>query len=56
MAHQLLFLNKNIIITSNKSMWGITISVLNVKDGINFIEIDFKIDNFMWVLKSDCVK
>ena len=24
MAHQLFFLNKNIIITSNKSMWGIT--------------------------------
>ena len=24
MDHQLFFLNKNIIITSNKSMWGIT--------------------------------
>ena len=32
------------------------ITVLNVKESINFIEIDFKIDNFMWVLKSDCVK
>ena len=29
---------------------------MNVKDSINFIEIDFKTDNFMWVLKSDCVK
>ena len=32
------------------------ITVLNVKESINFIEIDFKIDNLMWVLKSDCVK
>ena len=28
----------------------------NVKDTINFIEIAFRIDNLMWVLKSDCVK